>query len=277
MADESSVELLTARNLLRETWGEIQPQIALVCGSGWGEIVKGLSPVSSISYDKLPSLGPTTIAGHHGKLWLAKPQGIEVLIFQGRRHFYEGEGWKPVIFPALLAYDIGVRNFLLTNAAGGIRDDLEPGNLMVLTDHLNLMGDNPLIGKVPHPAIPRFPDQSEVYDAKLQGKFLEAGKEIGTGLKIGCYLAISGPAFETPAEIKAFEKLGADAVGMSTIPEAMVANALGLQVGGVSCISNLAAGRSARPLSHEEVEQTAQNMIPQMTKLFANLFPAIAG
>ena len=99
MADESSVELLTARNLLRETWGEIQPQIALVCGSGWGEIVKGLSPVSSISYDKLPSLGPTTIAGHHGKLWLAKPQGIEVLIFQGRRHFYEGEGWKPVIFP----------------------------------------------------------------------------------------------------------------------------------------------------------------------------------
>ena len=169
-----------------------------------------------------------------------------------------------------------IRDSLLTNAAGGIRKDLEPGDLMVLSDHLNFMGDNPLIGKISHPAIPRFPDQSEVYDAKLRDKFVKMGEAIGINLKIGRYLAISGPAFETPAEILAFEKLGADAVGMSTIPEAMIANALGLQVGAVSCISNLAAGRSANPLSHEEVEQTAQNVLPQMTKLFANLLPAIA-
>ena len=147
---------------------------------------------------------------------------------------------------------------------------------MVLSDHLNFMGDNPLIGKVPHPSIPRFPDQSEVYSEKLRDQFLEVGKAIGINLKIGCYLAISGPAFETPAEILAFEKLGADAVGMSTIPEAMIGNALGLQVAALSCISNLAAGRSANPLSHEEVEQTAQNVLPQMTKLFAHLLPAIA-
>ena len=276
MADKSSVALLRARKLIEETWGEIQPHAALVCGSGWGEILQGLSPVSSISYDKLPSLGTTTIAGHPGKLWLAKPNGIEVLIFQGRRHFYEGEGWEPVIFPALLAYNLGVKNLLLTNAAGGIRKGLQPGDLMVLSDHLNFMGDNPLIGQVPHPSIPRFPDQSEVYSAKLRDQFLEVGKAIGINLKIGCYLAISGPAFETPAEILAFEKLGADAVGMSTIPEAMIGNALGLQVAAVSCISNLAAGRSANPLSHEEVEQTAQNVLPQMTKLFAHLLPAIA-
>jgi purine-nucleoside phosphorylase len=276
MANKSLVALLKARKLIEESWGEIQPHAALVCGSGWGEILQGLSPVSSISYDKLPSLGSTTIAGHPGKLWLAKPNGIEVLIFQGRRHFYEGEGWEPVIFPALLAHNLGVKNLLLTNAAGGIRKDLQPGDLMVLSDHLNFMGDNPLIGKVPHPSISRFPDQSQIYNANLRDKFLEEGKAIGINLKIGCYLAISGPAFETPAEILAFEKLGADAVGMSTVPEAMVANGLGMKVAAISCISNLAAGRSTQALSHEDVQKTSEEVLPKMTSLLAHLLPALA-
>ena len=173
-----------------------------------------------------------------------------------------------------MAHNLGVKNLLLTNAAGGIRQGFTARRLNGSIGSLNFMGDNPLIGKVPHPSISRFPDQSEVYDAKLRDKFVEMGEVIGINLKIGRYLAISGPTFETPAEILAFEKLGADAVGMSTIPEAMIANALGLQVGALSCISNLAAGRSANPLSHEEVEQTAQNVLPQMTKFFAHLLPS---
>ena len=266
---------MQAIDIIRKEWGDIRPSVCLVCGSGWGEIVQGLSPVSSISYEKLPEIGATTVDGHQGRLWLAKPGNKEVLIFQGRRHFYEGVGWSPVIFPPLLAHQLGARTILLTNAAGGIREDLHPGDLMVLSDHLNFMGSNPLIGKVPHPDIARFPDQTEVYDAQLRETILQTGKETGQDLKIGTYLALSGPAFETPAEIVAFSKQGADAVGMSTVPEAMVANALGLKVGAVSCISNLAAGKSAHPLSHEEVAETASKALPKMTKLLADLLPKL--
>jgi len=266
---------LQAIEIIRKEWGDIRPSVCLVCGSGWGEIVQGLSPVSSISYEKLPEIGATTVDGHQGRLWLAKPGKQEVLIFQGRRHFYEGVGWSPVIFPPLLAHQLGTQTILLTNAAGGIREDLHPGDLMVLSDHINFMGSNPLIGKVPHPDIPRFPDQTEIYDKKLREIILQAGKETGQDLKMGTYLALSGPAFETPAEISAFSKLGADAVGMSTVPEAMVANALGLKVGAISCISNLAAGKSAHPLSHEEVAETASKALPKMTKLLANLLPKL--
>ena len=266
---------MQAIDIIRREWGDIRPSVCLVCGSGWGEIFQELSPVSSISYEKLPEIGATTVDGHQGRLWLAKPGNQEVLIFQGRRHFYEGVGWSPVIFPPLLADQLGAQTILLTNAAGGIREDLKPGDLMVLSDHINFMDSNPLIGKVPHPDIPRFPDQTEVYDKKLRETILQTGKETGQDLKMGTYLALSGPAFETPAEISAFSKLGAYAVGMSTVPEAMVANALGLKVGAISCISNLAAGRSAHPLSHEEVAETASKALPKMTQLLTNLLPKL--
>jgi purine-nucleoside phosphorylase len=266
---------LQAIDIIRKEWGDIRPSVCLVCGSGWGEIVQGLSPVSSISYEKLHEIGATTVDGHQGRLWLAKPGNQDVLIFQGRRHFYEGVGWSPVIFPPLIAHQLGAQTILLTNAAGGIREDLKLGDLMVLSDHLNFMGSNPLIGEVPHADIPRFPDQTEVYNKELRETILQVGKETGQDLKMGTYLALSGPAFETPAEITAFCSLGADAVGMSTVPEAMVANALGLKVGALSCISNLAAGKSAHPLSHEEVAETASKALPKMTKLLANLLPKL--
>ena len=266
---------MQAIDIIRKEWGDIRPSVCLVCGSGWGEIVQGLSPVSSISYEKLPEIGATTVNGHQGRLWLAKPGNQEILIFQGRRHFYEGVGWSPVIFPPLLAHQLGAQTILLTNAAGGIWEGLHPGDLMLLSDHLNFMGSNPLIGEVPHADIPRFPDQTEVYDKELRETILQVGKETGQDLKMGTYLALSGPAFETPAEITAFCSLGADAVGMSTVPEAMVANALGLKVGALSCISNLAAGKSAQPLSHEEVAETASKALPKMTKLLANLLPKL--
>ena len=276
MAKECSFSLSQACKVIGETWGEIQPQACLVCGSGWGGVVKGLSPVSSIPYENIEGLQKTTINGHSGKLWLAEPDGVKILIFQGRRHFYEGEGWAPVIFPALLAHELGARTLLLTNASGGIRSDLKSGDFMILSDHLNFMGSNPFIGPVPHPSITRFPDQSVIYDASLRKKIYQAGVATGQNLTEGVYLALSGPAFETPAEIQLFAKLGAAAVGMSTVPEAMVANALGLQVGAISCISNLAAGRSPSPLSHAEVAHTSQKALPQMTQLLAQLLPALA-
>ena len=276
MAEGFSACLSQALLVLKENWGEIQPSTCLICGSGWGEIVQNLSPVSSIPYENLLGIGKTTIEGHSGKLWLTKPAGHKVLVFQGRRHWYEGDGWAPVIFPALLAHEVGARSLLLTNAAGGIRNDLNAGDFMVVTDHINFMGSNPLIGTVPHPSITRFPDQSVVYDLSVRKKIHEAGKKLGIDLKEGTYIGFSGPAFETPAEIRAFSRLGADAVGMSTVPEAMVANALGLRVGAVSCISNLAAGLSGIPLSHEEVEETSKKVLPKMSELLTHLLPILA-
>ena len=276
MAEVLDSPLLQACELLHHNWGDIKPHTCLICGSGWGEIVEGLSPVSSISYDQIEGMGQTTVEGHKGNLWLAKPEGKEVLIFQGRRHFYEGAGWEPVIFPVLLAHELGIRSVVLTNAAGGIGEDLEAGDLMVISDHLNFMGSNPLIGEVPHPQIPRFPDQSKVYNPYLKDEIHHAAKVIGEDIKEGIYLALTGPTFETPAEIRAFAKLGADAVGMSTVPEAMVANGLGMGVAAISCISNLAAGRSTDALSHEDVQQISEQVLPKMTSLLAHLLPALA-
>lgn len=276
MAEDFSACLSQALKVLKENWGEIQPSTCLICGSGWGEVVQNLSPMSFIPYENLLGIGKTTVQGHSGKLWLIKPSGHKVLVFQGRRHWYEGDGWSPVIFPSLLAHEVGARNLLLTNAAGGIRNDLVTGDLMVVADHLNFIGSNPLIGTVPHPSITRFPDQSEIYDLSVRKKIHEAGKKLGLDLKEGTYIGLSGPAFETPAEIRAFSQLGADAVGMSTVPEAMVANALGLRVGAVSCISNLAAGLSEIPLSHEEVEETSKEVLPKMSELLAHLLPKLA-
>jgi len=276
MAKDHTAPLLQACELLHHTWGDITPHTCLICGSGWGEIVEELSPVSAIPYEQIMGMDRTTVAGHKGNLWLAKPEGKEVLIFQGRRHFYEGAGWGPVVFPILLAHELGIRSVVLTNAAGGIREDLRPGVLMVLSDHLNFMGNNPLIGNILHPKIPRFPDQSEVYDRALCEKIYQSSKAIGQKLHQGTYLALSGPAFETPAEIRAFAKLGADAVGMSTVPEAMVANSLGMKVAAISCISNLAAGRSTDALSHEDVQKTSEKALPRMSSLLAHLLPSLA-
>jgi purine-nucleoside phosphorylase len=197
--------------------------------------------------------------GHAGTLLSATVNGTEVFIFQGRRHWYEGEGWTPVILPLYLLHALGARAVLLTNAAGGIRHDLKPGSLMAIDDHINMLGSNPLIG--PHnPGLgTRFPDQSEVYDKPLREKLLKAGADT-----TGVYIATSGPTFETPAEIKQYRSMGADAVGMSTVPEAIIANALDMQVAGLSCICNWAAGISPTKLTHEDVNRVAAEAMPRM-------------
>lgn len=252
---------------LTSHWGEFNPKISLICGSGWGEIVNALPSYQFLNYTDIPGMEGTAVKGHEGKLVLANINDSQVLIFQGRHHFYEGIGWSPIRIPVLLSHYLGIRNVILTNAAGGLSSHLKVGDIMVINDHINLMPDNPLRGEVPHPSIPRFPDQTQVYDPTLIKKVVEIGESQGISIHQGVYLALSGPAFETPAEIRAFAKLGADAVGMSTVPEAMIANALGMKVLALSCISNLAAGISEHKLSHEDVESAAKLALPKMNTL----------
>jgi purine-nucleoside phosphorylase len=252
---------------LTSHWGEFNPKISLICGSGWGEIVNALPSSQFLNYTDIPGMAGTAVKGHEGKLILANINDSQVLVFQGRHHFYEGIGWGQIRLPILLSHYLGIRNVILTNAAGGLSSHLKVGDIMVINDHINLMPDNPLRGEVPHPSIPRFPDQTQVYDPTLIKKVVEIGESQGISIHQGVYLALSGPAFETPAEIRAFAKLGADAVGMSTVPEAMIANALGMKVLALSCISNLAAGISEHKLSHEDVESAAKLALPKMNTL----------
>jgi purine-nucleoside phosphorylase len=254
----NQLTLDSAVEAIQKQWPDAKPKCGLILGSGWGEAVAEFQG-DELSYDQIPGFGKTGVMGHAGKLLRTTINNMETFIFQGRRHWYEGEGWTPVILPVYLLHRLGARTVLLTNAAGGIRNDLTPGSLMVIEDHINMLGSNPLIG--PHnPRLgTRFPDQSEVYDKPLRKKLLAAGADAA-----GVYIATMGPTFETPAEIKQFRAMGADAVGMSTIPEAIVANALGMQIAGLSCICNWAAGISPTKLTHEDVNQVAAKAMPRM-------------
>jgi len=264
MIDYSLLE--NAYELIRGRWPEARPMCGLVCGSGWSDVISAFDVKDSLDYEEIPGLGATGVAGHAGKLVWGVNAGIETLIFRGRRHFYEGEGWTPVILPVYLLKKMSAETIVLTNAAGGVKEGFKPGDLMLIEDHINNMG-SPLIG--PHNEIwgPRFPDQSEVYDAGLRALAEKAATGTEVDLKKGVYLASSGPAYETPSEIRAFRTLGADAVGMSTVPEAMLANAAGLRVAAFSCITNLAAGISSTALTHEEVTETTQQTMPRMRAL----------
>jgi purine-nucleoside phosphorylase len=244
---------------VKNTWPQAKPQIGIILGSGWGEAVSGFQITDELSYDQIPNLGQPGAPGHAGKLLYAELDGIEIFIFQGRRHVYEGEGWTPVVLPVWILKQFGVQAVLLTNACGGIREDLRPGTLMAIEDHINLLGGSPLAG--PHnPAFgERFPDQTAVYDHDLRQVLMDSGADAS-----GIYIATAGPNFETPAEIRAFRSLGADAVGMSTVPEAIFANALGLKVAGLSCVCNWAAGLGDEKLSGEDVIRTANATMPRM-------------
>ena len=228
----------------------------MVLGSGFHHVLGELVVVARLAYAKIPGFPPVGVAGHSGELIIGKLGGTPVLVLSGRAHFYEGHSMEAVTFAvrALAAY--GIRDVLLTNAAGGINRSFRPGDFMVLTDHINLMGVNPLRGPA-QVNLPRFVDLTQTYDPLLSALLRRAGKAARLKSRAGVYLAVSGPSYETPAEIRAFATLGADAVGMSTVPEAIVARQCGLRVAGVSCITNLAAGRSKHPLSHEEVMETA--------------------
>jgi purine-nucleoside phosphorylase len=253
-----------AADFIRKKWKDVEPVCGLILGSGWGPVVDSFNSFKAMDYEEIPGLGKTGVAGHSGRLVWGEASGIETLIFQGRRHYYEGAGWTPIALPVFVLRSLGATKLLITNAAGGIRSDLKTGKLMIIDDHINWIGANPLMG--PHRSFwgPRFPDQSEVYDAQLRRLLERAGKKAKLELAHGVYLAGSGPVYETPAEIRAYRAMGADAVGMSTVPEAMLAKASGLRVAGLSCITNSAAGISPDPLSHEEVTQATQEAMPGM-------------
>jgi purine-nucleoside phosphorylase len=252
----------------------LRPTLALVLGSGFHHVLSELRVDAQVSYSRLPGFPPTGVSGHAGQLLLGRLGGTPVMVLSGRAHYYEGHPMGVVTFAvrALAAY--GIRDLLLTNAAGGVNRSFHPGDFMALRDHINLMGTNPLRGEAVS-GLPQFVDLTCVYDPGLRRLLARAGRACGVKLREGVYLAVCGPSYETPAEIRAFARLGADAVGMSTVPEAIVARQCGLRVAGVSCITNLAAGRSRRTLSHTEVLETAERVkkvAAGMLKEFARLY-----
>jgi purine-nucleoside phosphorylase len=247
----------------------------LILGSGWSDVAETFEVVTEVPYQDIPGLGATGVSGHAGMLRHCRVEGENVLIFQGRRHWYEGGGWTPVALPVYIAGRAGVETALITNAAGGIAENLTPGNLMMLTDHINAMGANPLIGSHNDFWGARFPDQSHIYRPELRTLLRESADATGTDLKEGVYIATSGPTYETPAEIQSYRMMGADAVGMSTVPEAMLANAAGISVAAISCITNFAAGVSNRALGHEEVLDTTRRAMPAMTRLIADFIKRV--
>ncbi len=237
----------------------LRPTLAVVLGSGFHHVLSVLDVEKKISYAKLPGFPPVGVSGHAGELYLGKLGGTPVLVLSGRAHFYEGHSMERVTFAVRALAAFGIRDLLLTNAAGGINRNFRAGDFMVLTDHINFMGTNPLRG----PAIsglPRFVDLTRAYDAKLSALLGTAARASKLRLQRGVYLAVSGPSYETPAEIRAFARFGADAVGMSTVPEVIAARQCGLRVAALSCITNLAAGRSRGALSHAEVLETAERV-----------------
>jgi purine-nucleoside phosphorylase len=237
----------------------MRPTLGIVLGSGFNHVLESFNIEAAISYSKLPGFPKPTVAGHDGKLVIGSLGGTPVLVLSGRAHYYEGHSMEQVTFAmrALAAY--GITDVLLTNAAGGINPRFRPGDFMVLTDHINFMGTNPLRG-LSYKGLPRFVDLTQVYNPKLRKLLHSAGRKAKMKLQQGVYLAVSGPSYETPAEIRAFARLGADAVGMSTVPEAIVARQWGMRVAGLSCITNLAAGISKSPLSHQEVLETGERV-----------------
>jgi len=257
-----------------KTVSQLKPKVAIVLGSGFHHVLTELEVESEISYKNLPGFPPVGVTGHCGNLLFGKLGGTPVLVLSGRAHFYEGHPMTLVTFAirALAAY--GISDIVLTNAAGGVNRSFRTGDFMVLTDHINFMGTNPLRGE-PMPGLPRFVDLTEAYNERLQLLLHQAAKRCGLKLRSGVYLAVCGPSYETPAEIRAFARLGADAVGMSTVPETVVARQVGLKVAGLSCITNLAAGRGRTPLSHTEVLETGERMkilAAQLLKNFASLY-----
>lgn len=237
----------------------LRPTLAIVLGSGFHHVLAGLRVEKKINYAKIPGFPRPTVSGHAGELYFGQLGQTPVIVLSGRAHFYEGHAMDRVTFGVRMLAAFGITDLLLTNAAGGINRKFRAGDFMVLTDHINFMGDHPLRG-VPLPGLPRFVDLTETYDKQLRQILMRAGKRARLKLREGVYIAVSGPSYETPAEIRAFAALGADAVGMSTVPEAIAARQCGLRVAAVSCITNPAAGISQGQLSHEEVLETAERV-----------------
>lgn len=246
--------------------GIVAPQIALILGSGLGDLADEIENPVIIPYEEIPSFPVSTVAGHAGQLVYGDLEGKKVIALQGRFHYYEGYDLQTVTYPVRIFKELGVKTIFITNAAGGVNENFTPGDLMIITDHLNITGENPLIGANIESHGPRFVDMTETYSKRGQALLKEVAIEIDVTLQEGVYTWFTGPTYETPAEIRYARTIGGDAVGMSTVPEAIVAKHAGLEVIGISCITNLAAGMQAS-LNHEEVMEYSAKAKPKFKQL----------
>jgi purine-nucleoside phosphorylase len=263
-----------AKFILSKT--KLRPKIALVLGSGLGAFADELAGAARIPYQKIPGFPRSTAVGHAGQLVIGKVGGIEAAVMQGRVHFYEGYTAKEVVFPMRVLGRLGIRAAILTNAAGGIDLGYKRGALVVIRDHINLQGANPLIGPNDDRFGPRFPDMTQAYWKQYREIALAESKRLGIEVHEGVYAALSGPSYETPAEIRYLRTIGADLVGMSTVPETIVARHMGIRVLGISCVTNMAAGILDQPINHAEVIETGERVKTQFIALLRAVLPRIA-
>ncbi len=268
---DTAMDLLDESKQLIRKRTKLVPDMGVILGSGLGSFADSVEESVVVGYGELPGFPVSTAPGHAGRLVLGKLCGRKVAIMQGRFHFYEGYTMDRVILGVRLLGRLGAPIVIVTNAAGGIRPDLAPGDLMLISDHINLTGQNPLVGPNIDVLGPRFPDMSDAYNKSLREQATAIARELGIELKVGVFAALTGPSYETPAEINFLRLIGADAVAMSTVPEVIAACHMNMRVLGISCISNLAAGLSKQPLSHTEVTEIANRTQVAFSKLLMGL------
>lgn len=265
----------TAR-AIRERAGGLAPRVGIILGSGLGAFADGFARQVVIPYKDLPHFPESSVPGHAGRMVLGEVAGEPVVAMQGRVHAYEGFTPAQVAFPARVLCALGIRGLVVTNAAGGINTQFVPGDLMAITDHINLSGWNALTGPNDDRLGPRFPDMSRAYAPSLRQLLLGCAQRTQVSLRQGVYAMVAGPSYETPAEIRMLRAVGADAVGMSTVPEVVAAGHMGVPVVGISCITNLAAGVGDQPLTHEEVAETANRVAGIFSRLLTDFLPVVA-
>ena len=273
LGDEFARAERAAKFILSKT--KLRPRICLVLGSGLGAFADDFANATRIDYKKIPHFPRSTAVGHAGRLVIGKVGAVPVAAMQGRVHFYEGYALQDVIFPMRVFARMGIRAVILTNAAGGISREYKQGCLVVLRDHINLQGSNPLIGPNDPRFGPRFHDMSHAYEKSYREIALGEGRRLGIDILEGVYAALTGPSYETPAEIRYLKTIGADLVGMSTVPEVIAARHMGLRVLGISCVTNMAAGILDQPINHEEVLETGERVKGQFVALLRAVVPRI--
>ncbi len=263
----------TARAVRAKT--PIVPKVGAVLGSGLGGLVDAVKDATPLPYKDLPHFPVSRVAGHAGRLVLGTLEGVPVALCQGRVHHYEGWSQEDLAYNVRVLWKLGAKTVILTNAAGATNPSFRPGDLMLMTDHINLLAGSPLRGENVEAMGPRFPDMSRVYDAGLRETALKLAREMKVNVVSGIYAAVLGPQYETPAEVRMLRMLGADAIGMSTVPEAIAAAHVGMKVLGVSCITNLAAGITDQPLSHDEVLETGRRVTQSFIALLRRVIPTM--